>query len=401
MADFKTHITVSTAFGVAYGAVAYKMFDVPPPTCVLAGTLCSVSGMLPDLDSDSGVPLRESLSFASACVPMLLIDRFRQQGWTPETMVLVGAGVYAAIRFGLGALLKRYTVHRGMFHSIPAALIAGEVAFLLCSSGDIYLRAYKACAVMLGFMSHLVLDEIYSVKVSGVKVGLKSSAGTAVKLWSGSTWANLSAYGKLVALGVLVFNDPIWLTVSPEAARLHGVATNVRREIETRTNLQLPTGILPAATSRGTASPRTPTSGVTLGPTVPWGPASPGPPTNFGPAPPQNAPQPWPHPGPWSASPPTVNPLTIPPSQTPGNTAAYGPVYAQPSSPGAWPATYYGPPQNATPPAANVPPGYYPPGYSPIPSSPRAAPGGFVPNAGFPTMPPPAGANPAFDPYRR
>jgi hypothetical protein len=247
MADFKTHITVSTAIGVAYGGVAYTCFqpyfnfDYPVTTCLLAGTLCSVSGMLPDLDSDSGVPLRESLTFASACLPMLLLDRFQHQ-WSlgAEQIAMAGAAIYGAVRFGLGKLLKKYTVHRGMFHSIPAAVIAGEVAFLLCSHGNPYVRAYKAMAVVIGFMSHLVLDEIWSVKVSGGKIGLKSSSGTAVKLWGSSLWANFSTYAKLALLTVLVLKDPMWVTISPELARAHEIAMG----LETPKGLQQEAGKL-------------------------------------------------------------------------------------------------------------------------------------------------------------
>lgn len=226
MADFKTHITVSTAVGVGYGAVAHTQFGIPWPTCVMAGTLCSVSGMLPDLDSDSGVPLRESLSFAAACVPMLCLERFRHLGWPPETIALAGAGLYLAIRFGVGKMLKKYTVHRGMFHSIPAAIIAGECAFLICSYGDIYIRSYKACAVLVGFLSHLILDEIWSVKLKG-GIGLKSSSGTAMKLWGDDAWANLSCYGKMILLAVVVLNDPIWTTVSPQGEELHTIASRI------------------------------------------------------------------------------------------------------------------------------------------------------------------------------
>ena len=71
MAGFKTHITTSTVLGIAYGTTAAVAYDVPPPACALAAGLCGVSGMLPDLDSGPGVPLRESVSFAAAVVPML------------------------------------------------------------------------------------------------------------------------------------------------------------------------------------------------------------------------------------------------------------------------------------------------------------------------------------------
>ena len=62
MADFKTHITTSTVLGVGYGATAYFGFDMPMSHCFVAGAMCSVAGMLPDLDSDSGVPVRVTAS---------------------------------------------------------------------------------------------------------------------------------------------------------------------------------------------------------------------------------------------------------------------------------------------------------------------------------------------------
>ena len=110
-----------------------------------------------------------------------------------------------------------------MFHSIPAAALAGEIAFLLCMSGDIYMRSYKACAVVAGFMSHLILDEIWSVKIQGGRIGLKSSSGTAMKFWSDSGWANLSCYVMMIVTGFVVLKDPIWTTVSPRANELHQI----------------------------------------------------------------------------------------------------------------------------------------------------------------------------------
>src|SRR5580704_15148529 len=102
MAGFKTHITVSSLLGVGYGATAAAVYHVPIPTCVLASGLCGVAGMFPDLDSGPGRPLRESLAFAAGVVPMMLLDRMKQYGLAPETMVLIGAAIYLLIRFGVG-----------------------------------------------------------------------------------------------------------------------------------------------------------------------------------------------------------------------------------------------------------------------------------------------------------
>ncbi len=336
MADFKTHITVSTALGVGYGAVAFQHFGFPAPTCVLAGTLCSLSGMLPDLDSDSGVPLRESLSFASACVPMLLLDRFRQLGWTTETIVLVGAGIYIAVRFGIGALLKKYTVHRGMFHSIPAAVIAGEVAFLLCVSGDMTMRGFKAGAVVAGFLSHLILDEIWSVRVSGGRIGLKSSSGTAMKLFGGDMWANFSCYAKLIILGVVVFNDPAWTTLSPEGTELHTIASSIIKKfdaVEARLNLpSLPTALssVPQSAAVPNQNPNvTPPVYVNGGQAVYVPPATP---ANI--APPMSVAPYYPVQTPNYVPPAVYNP---PPQSYPGYGNTPYPVYVPPAPAGAMP----------------------------------------------------------------
>jgi hypothetical protein len=225
MAGFRTHIATSTTLGLAYGAGAHLQFGLPLPTCGLAAALCSVSGMLPDIDSDSGVPLRESLAFAAAVVPMLMLERFREMNLAPESIVLAGAAIYLGIRFGLGGLLKRYTVHRGMFHSLPAVAIFGEAAFLICHSEDLMLRYYKAGAVVLGVLSHLVLDELWSIHFHRGRFRLKKSFGTAVKVWGDSLWANFSTYAKLALLSWLVWNDEGWMQrYRPGALRSQTIA---------------------------------------------------------------------------------------------------------------------------------------------------------------------------------
>ncbi len=200
MAGFKTHITVSSILGVGYGGVACLNYGVPWPTCVLAGGLCGVSGMLPDIDSDSGTPLRESMAFAAAVVPMMLLHRFQRMGMSHESMILTAAAIYLLVRFGAATLLKHCTVHRGMFHSLPAAVIFGEIAFLLASGDNLRLRGYNAGAVVLGYLSHLALDEIYGLG--------KHSFGTALKLFGQSGWANLLAYAQLAVLTAIILFEP-------------------------------------------------------------------------------------------------------------------------------------------------------------------------------------------------
>lgn len=209
MANFKTHIATSTVVGIGYGAAGYAVLGADPSACVLAAGLCSLSGMLPDLDSNSGVPVRETIAFSAAVVPILMIDRFQQFGWSHEMMAVAGGLIYLLVRFGIGELFKRYTVHRGMWHSIPAAFSVGLLAFLICACPDMNMRLFKSGAVMLGFLSHLVLDELWSYEFRRGRIHVKRSAGTALKFWSRRKWANVSTYGKLIFLLALAISDPI------------------------------------------------------------------------------------------------------------------------------------------------------------------------------------------------
>ena len=205
MANFQTHITVSTVVGIGYATAGHFYFGLSIPHCMVAGALCSVAGMLPDLDHSSGIPLREMLAFVAVLIPMLMIPRFESLGMTPETMVFVAGLMYVFIRFFVGHMFRQYTTHRGMWHSIPAALIAGMLTFLICLSPDLNARMFKSWAVVLGFVSHLALDELYSVDFRGRR--LKRSSGTALKFWGRKAWPNYSTYGKLALLTVLIFSD--------------------------------------------------------------------------------------------------------------------------------------------------------------------------------------------------
>jgi len=224
MAGFQTHIAVSTVTGIGYGVWGYQC-GAPIETCVLSGALCSVSGMLPDLDSDSGRPVQEMSALAAAVIPLLMLERFKEFNWSHETMALAGAAIYGAVRFGVAATFKRYTVHRGMWHSLPACLACGLLAFIIVSGPDLAIRLFKAGAVSLGFLSHLILDELWSFQLKSGRVNIKKSFGTALKIFGKDRLANAMMFS---LLGLLVFTavgDPMLMhrcgyqvTVGPQTA---------------------------------------------------------------------------------------------------------------------------------------------------------------------------------------
>jgi len=203
MADFRTHVSYSTTTGVVYGT-ALGFLGLPVPTCVLAGGACAMAGMLPDIDSKSSRSLQECLYLAAGLVSMLVLNGMQDFPINNEVTIVIGALTFLFVRFWVGWFVRRFTVHRGMVHSIPAAIIAGEIAFLLFS-GPFAFRLAKAVGLTLGFLSHLLLDEIYSVNASGLRFKMKKSFGTAFKLTSRNA-PNRTAltYGTLALLLFLV-----------------------------------------------------------------------------------------------------------------------------------------------------------------------------------------------------
>lgn len=217
MADFRTHITVSSILGVGVGAAAVTPFGFPTETAVLAAALTAVGGMLPDLDSDSGVPVRELFALAAVMAPLVMIPRLIQMGLTREGVLATMLFGYVIIRYWLRAVFKRLTVHRGMFHSIPAMLISGLVVYLGYHSDHLPTRVLLGVGVMAGFLSHLVLDELYSVNLSGLRVKLNKFAGSAVKLFSPSLPGTAACYAVLGALLYLAYLDYTHAQATPPA----------------------------------------------------------------------------------------------------------------------------------------------------------------------------------------
>jgi hypothetical protein len=201
MAAYREHITVSFGLGVGVAVGSTIWLGFTPAQGILAGCLTGIGGMLPDLDSQSGRPVREIFGLTAALAPMLLMRRLLDWGHGETDWAMLFAVVlYLSIRHGAAYVLGKLAVHRGMFHSIPAMLIAGEMAFLGYKTEDVRVKFLMGIGVCIGFASHLLLDELYAVEWRGVHVRLNKFAGSAFKFFGKSWGANLFTYALLCLL---------------------------------------------------------------------------------------------------------------------------------------------------------------------------------------------------------
>lgn len=202
MANFPTHIAIGT--GVA-GVMATLTLaaDVVAHENLVAVTMAGVLGsVLPDIDLKDSRPSRAMFSglavFFSFVALFNAVDRL-----SIAEMLLLWLATLLFVRYGVKWIFHRFSYHRGIWHSIPAGL------FCACMTAIFFyyvLGRHEGVSwlaggfLFVGYMVHLVLDEIYSVDVMDSRI--KQSFGTAVKI---GDWTHPTHTGAMLAALVLAF----------------------------------------------------------------------------------------------------------------------------------------------------------------------------------------------------
>src|SRR6185295_11444590 len=100
MAGFRQHVMFSTAIGAGY-AFTLNQFGFEPGNALIAGGLCGLAGMLPDLDSDSGTPIKEIFGLLATVSSLIAFHRMRHTDLSPADKIVLAAICYFLVRFGL------------------------------------------------------------------------------------------------------------------------------------------------------------------------------------------------------------------------------------------------------------------------------------------------------------
>ena len=198
--NYRQHLGFATAFGVIYAVAAYVVVGIHLLYGAVALFLTTMSGLLPDLDSDSGVEMKSFTGVLGVLAAVTVWDKADRLEPRPsfEMHLLLVVLAYTFVRHGLRRVVARLTVHRGISHSVPMCLVWGIATYLYYPSTAHPIRLLMATAVTTGFMSHLLLDEICSVDLQGARVN--KAFGTAIKFWAPSPWSTLAVYGLLAYL---------------------------------------------------------------------------------------------------------------------------------------------------------------------------------------------------------
>ena len=207
MAGYKAHMAFGMVTGLAVSTAVVGLSAVVfwfSPLVFLATVL---GAFLPDLDSDTGLPLKILLTVLST-VGAVMVGYYFFQAGADSLLIIVAFPLIAAlfIYYFFGGIFKKLTRHRGIFHSIPAAILSILITFSILQLFHFDLNAMMmiSLAVGIGYLSHLVLDELNStVNLGGFPFIPNKALGTALKFYSNNMVISSTLYFVILLLGYL------------------------------------------------------------------------------------------------------------------------------------------------------------------------------------------------------
>ncbi len=228
MANFNTHLSIAITASIGVSLVAVNVHLITTADMPWLIFLGSLGGLLPDIDASNSRPVKLLFNVLALMGVAGALQVFKNE-YEPYPLLLIVTGTYLFIRYIVFALFNRLTVHRGVFHSVLAAVFFALL--MTCISYHFLhwsvLHAWlNGLFIALGFIVHLLLDELFSVDLSNAR--MKNSFGTALKLFSHS---NMTASALMTIFTMMLY----WMAPSPmplvkvwEGAQWNNYLTPVR-----------------------------------------------------------------------------------------------------------------------------------------------------------------------------
>ena len=183
MANFPTHIAVGTVVSGALATVTVAA-DMVAPENIVAVTLAGVLGsVLPDIDLKDSRPSRAMFAGLAVFFSFAVLFSLERK-YSIAEMLILWLGTLVSVRYVAKEIFFRFSYHRGIWHSLLATRVLRvphrldlQHAAAAATPGVAWLAAGF---MAIGYLTHLILDEIYSVDVMDTRI--KASFGTALKL---------------------------------------------------------------------------------------------------------------------------------------------------------------------------------------------------------------------------
>lgn len=205
MAQHRSHLAGSAFLALGYAGSGLLFLKIYPEIVLLGAIIVVVTGILPNIDkgpdTESG---QHFIGFLAAICPLVILSLFPQLrgGGIARVALVVITSFYitqAVVRWSL----SRFATHRGVFHSIPAAIIIFEIGYLIFWDLFPKERLFLAGAAFVGFFSHLILDAAANIDL----VGNKERRPAVLKIAGPSWQSTLFLYTTMGVLGWFVLKD--------------------------------------------------------------------------------------------------------------------------------------------------------------------------------------------------
>lgn len=209
MAKLQSHFSFSTLLAALYAVLGGLIFEFRFETLLLASVLVVLAGVLPNIDEGKSGPAQEFGGLIAAVIPLLAFQLFpglRQSGVSRAALVVLLG--YFLGRLVVVRMLQGLTTHRGMLHSIPAAVICCELVFLFFYDLPLVARLYLTGAMFLGFFMHLLMDGYGNLDLVSRAMGRGVTRQPAALKFLGPTWyGTVAMYTCMAVLGWFIVQD--------------------------------------------------------------------------------------------------------------------------------------------------------------------------------------------------
>ncbi len=188
MANFNTHISLAAVASGMLATVSLKLGHIEEVQAVILTAIGTLGGILPDIDLKYSYPSRLIFSFLGILASFITVFAFENtfsiiELWMSATII------FLIVRFPVWMIFHYNTTHRGAIHSIAAAVLFCLLTTVFSHKLFLSSETFSwLCGlyILLGYILHLILDELYSVDFIGNK--LKRSFGSALKIVDLDQW---------------------------------------------------------------------------------------------------------------------------------------------------------------------------------------------------------------------
>lgn len=187
MANFRTHLAVAAVVSSAVAVAGFGVGLYGVSTAVFGAIIGTIGGLLPDIDLRTSRPAKKFFAIAELFLATLMAILYASHHAGTDAVInalVIWVVVFCLLKYVVFEIFHRVTVHRGMVHSVPYMAVFALLVVYGAYHGlklTVLVSWLFGGFLFVGSLVHLILDELYSVDVWGLK--LKKSSGTAFKFF--------------------------------------------------------------------------------------------------------------------------------------------------------------------------------------------------------------------------